>query len=216
MGRLFSLRQLSLGMAIGVFAQNTMADTHAAHFNAVPEKYQYCTVCHGTQLKGNPGTQAPRLSHLPAWYIETQLDAFKKGWRGLHPDDISGHEMRAAAEKVSLDDLSDTATFASSTQSAAPQPSEKGDAEAGKQLFASCAACHGSNAEGNEAMKAPPLDGQNGWYLVKQLNNFKQGVRGNHPKDSQGAMMRAAAATLTTPQAITDVVSYIQQLPKPE
>ena len=35
-----------------------------------PEGLEYCTVCHGSQLKGNANIQAPRLGGLSKWYIE--------------------------------------------------------------------------------------------------------------------------------------------------
>ena len=56
------------------------------------------------------------------------------------------------------------------------------------------------------------LAGQNDWYLVTQLKNFKAGFRGSDPLDTFGAPMRAMAAGLRDEQAIIDVVSYINTL----
>jgi len=39
--------------------------------------------------------------------------------------------------------------------------------------YAVCAACHGSQAEGNPALNAPKLSGQGDWYLKRQLKNFQ-------------------------------------------
>ena len=61
-----------------------------------------------------------------------------------------------------------------------------GDAAAGKTLYATCAACHGQQAEGTEALHAPKLAGQEEWYLVRQLQNFKAGIRGADKKDTYG------------------------------
>lgn len=61
-------------------------------------------------------------------------------------------------------------------------------------------------------MNAPALQGQNDWYLVTQLKNFKAGYRGAHPEDSYGMQMRAMSAMLPDEQAIIDVVSYINTL----
>jgi cytochrome c oxidase subunit 2 len=88
-----------------------------------------------------------------------------------------------------------------------------GDAVAGKALFATCAACHGANAEGNVALNAPKLSGQSAWYLQRQLANFKQGVRGTQDKDVFGKMMVPMAATLADDKAIANVVAYIASLP---
>src|SRR5258706_3396884 len=49
------------------------------------------------------------------------------------------------------------------------------DAAAGKRLYAVCASCHGPQAEGNLALNAPKLSGQEDWYLKRQLKYFKNG-----------------------------------------
>ncbi|MCZ6879896.1 MAG: c-type cytochrome [Gammaproteobacteria bacterium] len=91
-----------------------------------------------------------------------------------------------------------------------------GDAEKGKVLFAVCMACHGENGEGNAALNAPATGGQDEWYVVRQLNNFRAGVRGAHAEDIFGAQMRPMALTLPNEQAVMDVAAYIATLPLPE
>ena len=88
-----------------------------------------------------------------------------------------------------------------------------GDAEAGKPLYAVCAACHGLQAEGNPALNAPKLSGQGDWYVQRQLKNYKQGARGTHDKDVFGKMMAPMAATLSDDAAIDNVSAYIKTLP---
>ncbi len=88
-----------------------------------------------------------------------------------------------------------------------------GDPAAGAPLFAVCAACHGAQAEGNPALNAPKLSGQQDWYLQRQLQHFKSGARGAHEKDVYGKMMAPMAATLTDDAAINNVVAYIKTLP---
>jgi cytochrome c553 len=87
-----------------------------------------------------------------------------------------------------------------------------GDAERGKTLYATCGACHGPNGEGMEALNAPKLAGQEEWYLVRQLQNFKAGVRGNNPRDTYGMQMAPMAQTLPDDQAMQDVAAYIKTL----
>ena len=87
-----------------------------------------------------------------------------------------------------------------------------GDVAAGKRLYATCAACHGSQAEGNPALHAPKLSGLGDWYLQRQLKYFKQGARGAHEKDVFGKMMAPMAATLGNDAAIDNVSAYIQTL----
>jgi cytochrome c oxidase subunit 2 len=88
-----------------------------------------------------------------------------------------------------------------------------GNAAAGKAGYAVCAACHGAQGEGNQAMHAPRLSGQSAWYLERQLRQFKQGSRGTHEKDTFGKMMAPMAATLANDAAIADVVAHIATLP---
>ena len=80
-------------------------------------------------------------------------------------------------------------------------------------LYAVCAACHGAQGEGNPALNAPKLGGQGDWYLQRQLQHFKNGVRGAHEQDTFGKMMAPMAATLADDAAIDNVVAYIETLP---
>lgn len=86
-------------------------------------------------------------------------------------------------------------------------------AAAGKAFYATCAACHGANGEGNVALNAPKLSGQGAWYLERQLRQFKHGARGTHDKDVFGKMMAPMAATLADDKALADVSAYIAGLP---
>ncbi|WP_317933158.1 c-type cytochrome [Halioxenophilus sp. WMMB6] len=178
----------------------------------VPKEFQYCTVCHGTQMQGNPSTGAPRISGLPSWYIVNQLKSFQHSYRGTDASDQPGNEMRIAAEGITSDMLDDAAAFASATQSPLPAATLTGDATKGKALFATCMACHGDQAQGNEALFAPPLTGRNDWYLTRQLNNFLSGKRGAADGDVTGSQMAAAVTVLTDEQAVADVVAFIQTL----
>ena len=82
----------------------------------------------------------------------------------------------------------------------------QGDAAAGKALYATCATCHGPKGEGNVALNAPRLADQDDWYLVRQLQNYKKGIRGANPKDAYGAQMKPMAAMLADDAAINNVV----------
>jgi Cytochrome c553 len=87
-----------------------------------------------------------------------------------------------------------------------------GDATAGKSLYQTCLACHGVNGEGNQALHAPKLSGQADWYLIRQLSNFKTGIRGTDPKDTFGMQMNPMAGILADEQAVQNVVAYIETL----
>jgi cytochrome c oxidase subunit 2 len=88
-----------------------------------------------------------------------------------------------------------------------------GDPQAGKASYAVCAACHGSAGEGNQALNGPKLAGQEAWYLRRQLEYFKSGVRGAHEEDVLGQQMAAMAGMLVDTAAIANVVAYIETLP---
>ena len=87
-----------------------------------------------------------------------------------------------------------------------------GDATAGRLLYGVCATCHGDQAQGNVAMGAPALAGQNDWYLVTQLKNFVAGYRGKHADDAYGQQMAAMVSGLGNETAILNVVSYVNTL----
>jgi cytochrome c oxidase subunit 2 len=177
-----------------------------------PDQFVYCTVCHGVQMKGNRSIEAPRLSGMDAAYIERQLLAFKKGWRGTHENDVAGMEMRPMAAILGERDIAAAARYVNSVSSELPPATIEGDAGRGEVLYATCAACHGANAEGVKELGGPALNGLNDWYLVTQLVNFRDSTRGSHPEDTYGAQMRAAASVLPDDAAVRDVVSYITTL----
>ena len=83
-----------------------------------------------------------------------------------------------------------------------------GDPAAGKNAYATCAACHGMNGEGNPSLQSPKLAGQYDWYLASSLKKYRDGIRGKDPKDTSGMMMAPMAAKLTDKQ-IDDIVAYI-------
>lgn len=177
-----------------------------------PENLVYCTVCHGVQLMGNETLKAPRLSGMDQWYVARQLRGFRKGWRGSHPEDFSGMEMRPMAEALTEQGVTEAAAFVASTHSPAPLATVDGDATEGESLYAACAACHAADGRGNEDLAAPALAGQNDWYLLQQLDKYRQGIRGGHPDDTYGQQMRASAQLLDSDQAVRDVVAYINSL----
>ncbi len=173
------------------------------------DDYVYCTVCHGVQLMGNSVIRAPRLSDMERWYVERQLQAFKKGWRGNHDDDKAGIEMQPMAAVLSNEQIAEATSFVIKTRSDLPVSTVRGGIPRGRHHYTSCVACHGDEGQGNEALGGPALTGVDDWYLITQLQNYKNGIRGAHPDDSFGNQMRAAAQILADDEAIDDVVSYI-------
>ena len=176
------------------------------------DEFVYCTVCHGVQLMGNSIIEAPRLSGMESWYVESQLRAFKKGWRGKHERDVVGMEMQPMAAALTEEQIKEVSAFVAATRSDHPPETINGDADKGKAHYSTCAACHGVNGEGNIALGSPALTGQNDWYLVRQLKHFRDGTRGGQPGDTYGMQMRASAGLLSDDEAILNVVKYISTL----
>lgn len=96
---------------------------------------------------------------------------------------------------------------------ALPQLVQAADLAAGKAAYTVCAACHGQNAEGNRAMNAPKLAGQEAWYLERQLDDFRAGLRGTAPGDTFGMQMRPMAMAVGDPTAQANLIAYITSLP---
>ena len=172
--------------------------------------YALCVSCHGADGAGNKALNAPRISGQKEWYIARQLASFKAGMRGSHEKDIYGQQMRPMAMTLANEQaVADVAAYLSTLQSSSAAPTVQGDAAAGKAAYAVCASCHGANGEGNKALNAPKIAGQQDWYIVRQLQNFKKRIRGSDPNDTYGQQMSPMAMTLADETAINNVAAYI-------
>ncbi len=199
----------ALTLAAGLVALPAAADT----YTVVPDVFVYCTTCHGVELKGNRSVDAPRLNGMEGWYVRAQLEAFKRGWRGTHPQDVTGMEMQPQAAMLDAEQIDDAVAFVTAIpQRADEQVTVKGDVDRGKSLYTTCAACHGAQAEGNRALNAPALAHQSDWYLARQLQRYKAGIRGSDAADVAGTQMRVSTNLLPDEASIDDVVSYIKSL----
>lgn len=201
MNRIFGLVALAL-LAGG-------SSLNAQDAAAGQASYTVCAACHGANAEGNMALNAPALAGQEAWYLERQLQNFKGGIRG-GGSDVFGTQMAPMAATLPTDaHVKNVAAYIASLAPAAIAHDGGGDAAAGQAVYASCAACHGLQGEGNEALNAPNLTIQQDWYLIRQLENFKSGARGANPQDLYGAQMRAMAMLLADGQAIRNVVAYI-------
>lgn len=195
--------------AMGILALQTVnaEDRGAEIFNGM------CNRCHGSQGQGMKGLEAPLIAGMPAWYVEGQVLKFRQDLRGTHPKDMPGMRMRPMANTLRESDIPLIAKYVEKMPAQQAMPIDGGDPKKGEATFATCAACHGADGKGNQAMGAPNLAMQDGWYLVTQLKNFKGGIRGADSRDSFGSMMRPMATALSD-EMMKDVVAYIQSLQK--
>jgi len=175
--------------------------------------YAVCAACHGPQAEGNPALNAPKLSGQGDWYLKRQLKYFKNGARGTHDKDVFGKMMAPMAATLGDEAAIDHVVAYIRTLPDNPAlPTLKSNTTNGQNLYATCAYCHGANGRGMQVTNAPRLAGMSDWYLVTQLKNFKQGIRGAHPKDLYGPQMVSMAEILADDQAANDLVAYINTL----
>ncbi|MDP2956370.1 MAG: c-type cytochrome [Longimicrobiales bacterium] len=197
-------------LALGAAACNRTPTPGLARGEAL---FDTCVPCHGADGAGNQTLAAPSIAGLPRWYVQAQLEKFQVGHRGGTAFDTTGIRMKSMSRTLDLaGDLESVAEYVASLAPTGPAPTlEGGDAQAGQAPYQVCAACHGPDGKGNEAVHAPPLAGQSDWYLVSQLHKFKAGWRGANPADTWGATMRANALMLDD-AAMANVVAYIRTL----
>lgn len=184
--------------------------------SAGESRYATCTACHGPQGQGNKNLNAPKLAGLEPWYIIRQLENFKTGERGYHPEDTYGKQMQSFAKQLpNRAAMADVAAYVQTFPDSATETTIAGNSQHGREIYRTCGQCHGDRGQGSQRHNAPRLAGMSDWYLVRQLKNFKQGIRGDHPDDFYGEQMSEMAKTLITNEAIGDVIAHINTLPQP-
>ena len=175
--------------------------------------YAICSACHGANGEGMAALNAPANAGQDPWYMTRQLKNFRAGIRGAHPDDAFGAQMRPMAMVLADDQaIADVVAYISSLDMPEPVTTIEGDVELGKQAYETCVPCHGENGQGAVALDAPRLSNQHDWYIVRQLENFKAGIRGGHQNDIYGAQMRIMSQMLETDVRVRAVAAYIATL----
>ncbi|ETX05018.1 MAG: hypothetical protein ETSY2_25450 [Candidatus Entotheonella gemina] len=177
--------------------------------------FQICKTCHGQQGEGQLALNAPALAGQFDWYLERQLQNFKAGIRGADAKDIYGSQMRPMSLTLADDAaVKNVVAYIKTLPAAKAKITLGGDANKGKALYTVCATCHGQHAEGMLPLNSPRLNNQHDWYLLRQIKNFKEGIRGKHPKDIYGAQMVPMAMILADEEAMKNVIAYINSLGK--
>ncbi len=135
-----------------------------------------CAQCHGADAKGSKGF--PNLTDndwLWGGSIETITETITKGREGNMP-------VMAPAVGTS-DDVRNVAHYVLSLSGS---PHNEVYAQLGKPKFTACAACHGSNGTGTQALGAPNLTDKiwlHGWgeqAIMAMVNNGKHNVMPAH------------------------------------
>jgi cytochrome c553 len=185
----------------------------AAHSPGYVEaKIEYCKDCHGLSGQGYRGfSPIPRLAGQTAEYVENQLRAFAEGRRdrdffldmgrvhGLSP----ALRTAVAAHFRSLDPR----PFGRAPKRLAGTGQTIYDDGVPEANIPACAACHGPDAEGQDAI--PRLAGQLYPYLIKELANW--GKERGRTNDETLAVMGPIAHNLTKSQ-IEAIAAYLSHL----
>jgi len=187
--------------------------------------YSTCQACHGVNAEGNQAVGAPRLVGLQEWYLVKQMQKYRSGLRGSEAQDTFGQQMAAIAKVLpneqAINDVAGHIVTLKANPSARTETS--GNPAKGEALFRHCSHCHGNSGQGiNEGYNrhptalhppAPKLSGQNDWYMISQLQNFKSRIRGSHKQDKEGTQCRVRGmSSLSSEKDIYDVVAYIKTL----
>ncbi len=180
-------------------------------------QYAVCVACHGPQGAGMPVLNGPKIAGQEPWYLRRQLNYYKTGARGSHPEDIYGMQMAPMTLTLADDQaIENVIAYIGTFPDAPAEHTITGDAERGEDIWVTCGACHGYEGQGIKALNAPRMAGMSDWYLARQLQNFKDGIRGGRHSQEKGDLygwqMAEMARILKYDEAINDVIAYINTL----
>ncbi len=154
-----------------------------------------------------------KMDLVPGMVTYIWLTPTKTGKYDVLCEELCGLAHYAMRSIVVVDEQEDFASWLSAQPTYAETVAvAAADAEQGLANYALCAGCHGPNGEGNPHTHAPKTTGLDGWYLKRQLVNYKDGIRGAHEDDEFGSQMAPMAATLDE-TAMDNVIAYIATLP---
>ncbi len=185
----------------------------AADVDAGKSLYTTCIACHGAEAEGNRQLNSPALAGQSSAYLTRQLDLFKRGVRGAADGDVEGAQMRPMVMTLADDAaIENVVAYIATLPVARPETTIDGDAGNGlKQYNGACGACHGGSGEGNDALNSPRLTNIQDDYLLRQVEKFKSGQRGDHPEDKFGKQMKMMSGVLNDEQ-LRDVIAYLNGL----
>ena len=174
-----------------------------------PAIVQNCTWCHGTSAQGF--ANAPRLAGQRAPYIWNQLVSFVEHRRD---NPLSRQYMWSAVAALTPYEARDLAIYFSTLPAEPANDGRRGLVAIGRVLYlegspetnlASCAACHGPNAEG--VREIPRLGGLSYAYLKRRLQEWAEGY------DATAAPPMPGIARKLYPEEIEAISSYLSFVP---
>ena len=195
-----------------ILAVSLPATSLAADVEAGKKLYAACVACHGSNAEGVAALNSPALAGQSESYLIRQIWDFKKGNRGAADGDTNGALMRPMT--VALSDgeaIANVAAYLAALPPSKPPATVEGDTANGQKLFNSrCGACHGGKGWGNEALHTPRLNSIGDSYLMRQVRNFQDGLRGAHKDARQGKQMAMMAKSVTT-EELQDIAAFLNE-----
>jgi cytochrome c oxidase subunit 2 len=196
--------------AVAAVADEAVAAVDASKGEAL---FAPCIACHGVNGEGNMTLNAPGIAGQSESYLKRQLWEFKNGQRGNHEGDTAGAQMRPmAAALTDRQAIADVSAYIASLPPTVPPVTVEGDADNGEKLYISkCGACHGGDAWGNESLYTPRLTMLGDAYVVRQVTNFQEGMRGTGQETQYGKQM-ATMAKIVSAEELQDIVAFLNEL----
>jgi len=192
---------------------NELSNKYAGNATIGAAQYAVCAACHGQQGEGIAAMNAPKIAGQSEWYLKRQIMNYKRGLRGTHEGDVFGAQMIGmVATLVDEQAIDNVVAHIRTFPDNPPASTIDGNAASGQKHYNICAYCHGKDGMGIQAMNAPRAAGMSDWYMARQLQNFKDDVRGGHLQDYYGKQMGYMGDILHNQDAINDVVAYINTL----
>jgi len=197
---------LTLGSST-VYATAT-ADLKTGDAMAGKAKSGLCGTCHGAE--GNSANSLwPHLAGQHTSYIVQQLKGFQSEAR-------TEQTMLPMAAPLSEQDMLDLGAYFES-QTPKIGTASQDSLELGQNIYrggnqetgvSACISCHGPQGKGNPAAKYPKISGQHADYSLKQLQDYKSGVR---KPEGNAAMMRDIVVKMSDDE-MKAVTNYMQGL----
>lgn len=179
-----------------------MASTANADFDpdAYP-RHETCALCHGLFGESH-SSKFPHLAGQDALYLETQLRAFIAGAR---TNDYG--QMAAIVTELQPGDIEQVVAWFS--EQPAPQPDPAEAPIAGDEAFSDlgCMGCHDTAAQAG----TPKLRAQHAEYLIKQMQDFRDGRRSHSPVAETHHDLLQVSDT-----EITQIAAYLAAQERPE
>ncbi len=206
---------IMMAFAGGASAETALAgglSENGGDAKAGKDKAEACFGCHGEDgISIDPAT-FPNLAGQFAGYTFKQIVDYQSG---IREDDTMG----AMASMVDgRQDMSDISAYFESLKPMKNKAKNNKAAKAGADIYqngnkklgtyAACVRCHGDKGEGKDKNALfPVISGQQKAYTIKQMKDFKTGVRKNDP-----AGMMAMVAQGMTDKEIEAVSEYLSGL----